>query len=95
VIPQGRPPLNTPAGCFMSNTAGAVFGMVAIAVGIIIGDAIGGFEGARLGLIIAGILAFFTPWRRWVLGRVRRWQQQRALRELGLTENDVPPSKET
>ena len=91
-MPPSRPPLNTPAGCFMSNTAGAMFGMVAMAVGVLIGNAVAGDEGARIGFVGFGLIAYFTPWRRAVLQRVRRWQQQRALRELRLTENDVPPS---
>lgn len=82
----------------MSNTAGSIFGMLAIALGVIvggeagrvIGGEVGAMDGAKVGFVGMGILAFFTPWRRAVLARVRKWQQQKAMRELGLTENDDP-----
>ena len=35
MLPPSRPPLNTPAGCFMSSTVGAIFGMSAMAFGVI------------------------------------------------------------
>lgn len=96
--PPPRPPLMSPAGCFMSNTMGSIFGMLGIAFGALAGGEIGrmvggeagGLSGAQFGFVSMGILAFFTPWRRTVLSRVRKWQQRRAMRELGLTEGDDP-----
>ena len=73
--------------------------MAAIVIGVLVGDLLGrtfggeaaAFEGARIGFVVMGILAFFTPWRRTLLRLIRRWQQRRTLKELGLTENDMPP----
>lgn len=74
----------------MSNTMGAIFGMIGIAIGAIAGAEIAGEQGAQIGFVTMGVLAYFTPWRRALLARVRKWQQRRAMRELGLTEGDDP-----
>ena len=69
--PYRRPPIGTPEGCFLSNTVGGIFFLTALLVGGVVGSALDGENGARIGGLVFGLLTIGTPWRRWLL----RWWQ--------------------
>ncbi|MCX6022177.1 MAG: hypothetical protein NTZ05_10695, partial [Chloroflexi bacterium] len=99
-----RPPINTPAGCFMSNTVGAIFGMIFIVVGTIVGSELGrmlepaggGETGGRLGLMLFGVFGFFMPWRRWLFDAYRRRQVRQGQKELDqmMRSGELPAPKD-
>lgn len=79
--PYRRPPINTPMGCFMSNTVGSLIFILAATAGGFIGSALGGENGALTGFVGLGFLSLFTPWRRWVLRWWQEWERSRPPRD--------------
>ena len=69
-------PFTSAEGCFLSRTVGAVIFLLGFAMGMGIGFLVADAEGARWGAAIGAVLLGWTPWRRWLVRKIKKWQRE-------------------